>query len=43
MQKLYATLFEFWNDVEFDDVQLVTPVAVFNNDGDFIGYRKEFI
>lgn len=43
MQKLYATLFEFWNDVEFDDAQLVMPVKVFNRDGDFVGYKKEYI
>jgi hypothetical protein len=41
--KLYSTLFEFWNDVDFNEAHLVTPVKVFDCDGDFMGYKKEYI
>ena len=43
MPKLYNTLWDFWNSVEFDDTELVTPIKVFDNDGNFIGYKKEYI
>ena len=43
MNDLYATLFEFWASVEWDDVQSVIPVKVYNGDGDFVGYRKEAV